>query len=278
MKLSVNNGAGATPASPSSDTSGVDMARISAILQADPIWCAYALADLQPDFLPYCYWSVAEGAASDGLVLLFTLLDPPPVISVGSADAVASALARMPLPEQIYLNVREEHLPLVEAYYDVPDGLIPMLRMGLTHPSPLPFEPHPQLVRLTRADADRLSALYAHGGPFTPDAFDPYQIDNGVFFGIESAEGELWAAGGTHIVDAERGIATIGNMYVHPAHRGQGLGSAVLQALLAEFAARGWETVVLNVDQRNVRAQRLYERHGFSVHCPFIEGIGHKRA
>jgi ribosomal protein S18 acetylase RimI-like enzyme len=30
---------------------------------------------------------------------------------------------------------------------------------------------------------------------------------------------------------------------------------------------------VLNVDHRNTGARRLYEQHGFTVHCPYIEGI-----
>jgi ribosomal protein S18 acetylase RimI-like enzyme len=286
--------AASAPSPPGVDPRGapVDLARVSALLQADPVWCAYALADLQPAFLPHCRWYLADdtgmnGSAqahpsedafeNDGLLLLFTLLQPPILITMGSVDAVASALARAHLPDHVYLNVRVEHLPLVEVYYDVPNGPLHMRRMKLERTPSSPFTPHPQLVRLTRADVERMHALYAHGGPFTPDAFDFYQIENGVFFGIEDRGGDLLAAGGTHIVDPQQGIAAIGNMYTHPARRGCGLGGAILQALLAEFAARSWGTVVLNVDQRNMRAQRLYERHGFQVHCPFIEGIGRKR-
>ncbi len=45
---------------------------------------------------------------------------------------------------------------------------------------------------------------------------------------------------------------------------GQGTGSALLEALLAEAARRGCAEVFLEVRTDNTRAQRLYRRYGFS--------------
>jgi ribosomal-protein-alanine N-acetyltransferase len=45
---------------------------------------------------------------------------------------------------------------------------------------------------------------------------------------------------------------------------GQGIGSALLEALLAEAARRGCTEVFLEVRTDNVRAQRLYRRHDFT--------------
>lgn len=45
---------------------------------------------------------------------------------------------------------------------------------------------------------------------------------------------------------------------------GQGIGSALLDALLAEAARRGCTEVFLEVRTDNVRAQRLYRRHQFA--------------
>ena len=255
---------------------------IRSILNRDPAWCAYALADLQPAFQPHCHWSLA---GDEGLAVLFTLLDPPALVTVGSAEAVRTALDGLDLPESIYLNVREEHLPIVQERYTLPDGPIAMLRMAWTAPPAAPVAAHARPVRLTPADAERMRTLYRHGGPFTPDAFDPYQIDNGVFFGIERGkeggtggeESALLAVGGTHIVDWEHGVAAIGNMYTHPKKRGHGYASAILHALWTEFAARQIHTAILNVDQRNGAAQRLYQRMGFAVHCPYIEGVAKRR-
>ncbi len=44
---------------------------------------------------------------------------------------------------------------------------------------------------------------------------------------------------------------------------GQGIGAALLEALLAEAARRGCTEVFLEVRTDNDRAQRLYRRHGF---------------
>jgi [ribosomal protein S18]-alanine N-acetyltransferase len=45
---------------------------------------------------------------------------------------------------------------------------------------------------------------------------------------------------------------------------GNGIGSALLEALLAEAARRGCTEVFLEVRADNTRAQRLYRRHGFT--------------
>jgi ribosomal-protein-alanine N-acetyltransferase len=60
------------------------------------------------------------------------------------------------------------------------------------------------------------------------------------------------------------GPADVLTMAVAPSRWGQGIGSALLEALLAEAAARGCAEVFLEVRVDNPRAQRLYRRHGFA--------------
>jgi [ribosomal protein S18]-alanine N-acetyltransferase len=60
------------------------------------------------------------------------------------------------------------------------------------------------------------------------------------------------------------GQADVLTMAVATSHWGQGIGSALLEALLAEAAARGCAEVFLEVRVDNPRAQRLYRRHGFA--------------
>lgn len=55
------------------------------------------------------------------------------------------------------------------------------------------------------------------------------------------------------------------NVATHPACRRQGLGDALLTALLAEARLRGLATVSLEVRESNCAAISLYEKHGFSV-------------
>jgi len=61
------------------------------------------------------------------------------------------------------------------------------------------------------------------------------------------------------------GQADVLTMAVASSHWGQGIGSALLEALLAEAAARGCAEVFLEVRVDNPRAQRLYRRHGFAA-------------
>lgn len=260
----------------------MDTANIERILRKDPVWSGYALADLSPTFAPHCNWTVAsidsasiDGTQAEGLVLFFDLLDPTAIVTVGDVAAVERAFEEALLPEKIYLNVREHHFPVVQRHYGFPNGTIGYKRMHLPlSQDSTAWQDDEQTVRLTPEDESRMRALYANGGPFTPDAFDTYQVENGIFFGIEDDAGALLAAGGTHIVAHEQRVAAIGNMYTHPDARGQGLAGQVLRSIVKTLRADGIELIILNVAQANAKAQRIYERHGFVVHCPYIEGVG----
>ncbi len=267
------------------EESGELRERIRAILHRDSVWAAYALADLQPAFDPYCRWQLADSPEGPGLTLLYTGLSIPTLVTVGAPAAVAQALTATPLPDQVYLTVREEHEPIVATHYDLDQDRRPMWRMvwdGSEGPAPSRKE-RARVQRLGPADAQALQRLYAQGGPFAPDAFDPYQLDNGLFYGVwdgEARDGskELAAAGGTHIVNRAEQVAAIGNVYTRPDRRRQGLARAITQALLAGLQAANIRLVVLNVDQRNQPARTLYEALGFRVHCPYVEGVAVRHA
>jgi len=53
------------------------------------------------------------------------------------------------------------------------------------------------------------------------------------------------------------------DLVVEPAHRGQGVGRALLDAALQALAAKGAPRVVLSTAERNEPAQRLFARAGF---------------
>jgi predicted GNAT family N-acyltransferase len=69
--------------------------------------------------------------------------------------------------------------------------------------------------------------------------------------------------------------ARIGRMAVAREWRGQGVGSAILQALLQEARSAGCAAVSLHAQ---VHALPFYQRHGFAAHGPeFLEaGIPHR--
>lgn len=255
----------------------VNIETLHAILSQDRIWAAYALADLQPAFAPYCQWTTGQSDAGDGLILLFTALDPPILLTVGPAAAVAAALAQAQLPDRVFISAQEAHYPPLATFYDFADRIQHMWRMVPVGPRPPVAPPLAGLVRLTLADGERLRVLYDHGGEFAPDYFDPYQLRDGVYFGVAGDAGELLAAAGTHILDRQSGVAAIGNIYTRPDQRGQGYASAIFQAITAKLIDDNYSNIFLNVNQRNTTARQLYQRHGFEVYCPFLEGEGVKR-
>ena len=53
------------------------------------------------------------------------------------------------------------------------------------------------------------------------------------------------------------------DIVVDQAHRGRGIGQALLEATLAELKTRGAPQVVLSTAERNESAQRLFARAGF---------------
>lgn len=60
--------------------------------------------------------------------------------------------------------------------------------------------------------------------------------------------------------------AHINNLAVWPELRERGLGTRLLQAIIAEAGRLGAELIMLEVRQSNEPARRLYERSGFSQH------------
>jgi hypothetical protein len=157
--------------------------KVRAILSHDPVWSAYAIADLRPDMARFCRWLVAPDAS--GLALIYSGLEPPILLTIGSVAGIAAALNDAELPERVFLSVRPEHLPVIWRHYPQVDG-DEMLRTALPPERHVPAKSH-CVVPLSRADGHRLQTLYRHGGDFASDGFASNQLDDGYFIGIEDA-------------------------------------------------------------------------------------------
>ena len=253
---------------------------ILACLRTDRLYAAYAIGDLEPWFFRQCRWWLAETDGRWALILLFSGLQPPALFCLGEPDGVAATLDQAPLPECVYFTARPEHWPQIEARYRL-QFAHPMLRMVLDAES---FRPaclcvyarrqaaHGAVFRLRTSDLDGLQTLYGHGKPGDADGFAPFQVEQGIFYGL-AVDGELVSVAGTHLVAPSYGLAALGNVFTHPAHRGRGYATTCTSAVTAALLAQGLD-VVLNVAQANEPAVRLYKKLGYRVHCRFLEGVG----
>jgi ribosomal-protein-alanine N-acetyltransferase len=106
--------------------------------------------------------------------------------------------------------------------------------------------------------------LFAEDGPWNARGFHAELDAGGHYLAAVTDEGELAGYAGLAIAGTpgewETSVHTIG---VHPDYQGQGIGTALLRALLRradELSA----PVFLEVRTDNDSAIKLYERHGFS--------------
>ena len=66
----------------------------------------------------------------------------------------------------------------------------------------------------------------------------------------------------------EGSVALLDELYVVPAERGRGIGTALLKAAEEECRLRGSELLEINVDGEDTHARHFYERHGYTNREP----------
>lgn len=243
-----------------------DKSQILAYLEADRAYAAYAIGDLEPGLYEQCSWLGAErDGVLESLALCYHGMTPPAFFLMGTTHGLRVALAEQFWPHRVYFTCLQEHLPVTQEFFAW-DRVVFMWRMVL---DPSRFQASKSdCVRLGPANVDQLLRLYSLGGA---DAFSTYQLQQGVFYGVR-VRGSLVAAAGTHLVSPTYGVAAVGNVFTHPECRGRGYGAATTAAVVHDLLQYGIGDIVLNVDQSNAAAIRLYERIGFERYCPFLEG------
>ncbi len=165
--------------------------RIRAILESDLGWSAYALADLEPGEQEHCTWLVGDRS----VVLIYRGLDPPVLFAQGQDDECDALLAEVPAGRYVFTlrpSLRQRWDRRLRVSHETE-----MWRMILAAPS-VPASAGTGCIRLGPDDVQALEALFdAH--PDRPDAFNPRQLETGVFAGVRGPSG-LAAVAGTHIV------------------------------------------------------------------------------
>lgn len=243
--------------------------KIREILNVDSIWSAYALADLDPQHAAFCQWH----HSAEGVILAYIGLTPPVLFAAGETKDVVALSTQVP-PGAYQYTLLPEHRFSLEPMLTVQSEL-QMWRMTYAGDSPevnldLDFR------RLSEDDLDSMNTLFA-GHADRPDAFHPRQLEEGPFYGAYH-EKELVTVAGVHVLSESASVAALGNVFTHPAHRGQGFGHMVSALVTRELRRLGIQTIVLNVAKNNSAAVQMYQGLGFQTHCGYYEGRGELHA
>jgi GNAT superfamily N-acetyltransferase len=96
--------------------------------------------------------------------------------------------------------------------------------------------------------------------PEQADDVDDYRPPGGCFL-LVYRDGAVAGCGALRSIDAETG--ELKRMWIHPDARGAGLGSRLLDELVARSHALGHRRLVLDTNGVLVEALALYAKHGF---------------
>ncbi len=101
-------------------------------------------------------------------------------------------------------------------------------------------------------------------------------LGSGAYLGLHRGS-DLVAVAGLHVYSPSFRAAALGNIAVHPMHRGQGLGRAITRALCARLRAQGLRHIGLNVRADNAAAVAMYRGLGFELVTDYLEARATKR-
>lgn len=237
-----------------------DAQTIRARLEQERAYAAYALGQLSPRLFPLVTCWQARGRGGEGFVLFSRGGLGDAVFMSGNAEALAAILSLHPGPRVNFATFRPEHLPVVERVFTLGQHPL-MLRMTVNREEFAPVEmlPGVRVRRLIGPDSRQVNHLYNTEGQ--PTYYSGSHIEQGLYHGVFEY-GQLVAVAGTHVISPQEGIAVVGNVFTHPAHRGRGFGTLVTSATTAALLAR-CRDITLTVDLTNTPAVRAYRRLGY---------------
>lgn len=234
-----------------------DPSVLAELLGRDPETHLYGLADLVEPFWSNSTWHIdgegAVGLISDGSgwVTGYAMSQSAPELTLALLAEVESQLppgtwVTGPLTMSASLQHQRSLRSIGPHWRMILDDIDEIPQPGIAQP-------------LDGSNLAEIKELLAsdHEGAF----FLESMLDQNTFFGVFDDK-RLIAMAGTHVADRRSGVAAIGSVLTHPAHRGQGLGREVMSAVCAHLYGK-FETIGLNVSAENGPAVALYEKLGF---------------
>ncbi len=249
----------------------IPAARLREFFSRDRLLSAYALADLDAaDIERARWWSASRGDAIVAAALVVEALPFRPCFATGETEALL-AIFREGLHEpRLVVSTPPAGRVAVEAVYRF-ERIDRMHRMAVDSGSFQPRVTH----RVTRLGPDELEDVIDLYGYASRSYFTPERLARELYFGIYSGT-SLVSAAGTHVRSQRSGLAAVGNVLTRVGYRDRGMATSVTSTVtVAAFEQH--PDVVLNVRQDNSPAIAVYQRLGYHVHAPFVEGPAVRR-
>jgi len=249
----------------------VPAARIRGFLQRDRLLAAYALADLDATDVERARWWIATRA--DEIVaaaLVVEALPFRPCFATGETEALVRIFREGLREPRLVISTPPPGRVAIDVAYRF-ERLDRMHRMAVDVSIFKPRVTH-TVTRLRAEHVEDVVDLYGHASRsyFTPD-----RLEREIYFGIYVGS-LLAAAAGTHVRSRRSSIAAVGNVLTRVTYRDRGMATSVTSAV-TEAAFEEHTDVVLNVRQNNSPAIAVYDRLGYRVHAPFLEGPAVRR-
>ncbi|HEU5288967.1 MAG TPA: GNAT family N-acetyltransferase [Candidatus Limnocylindria bacterium] len=246
--------------------------RLRAFLERDRLLAAYALADLDAtDFERARWWLARRGDEPVAAALVVEALAFRPCFAIGETEALAAVYREGIRESRLVISTPPAGRLAAEAAYRF-ERVDRMHRMAVDVQAFNPRVTH-RVARLGPEHLEDIIDLYGHASRtyFTPD-----RLRREIYFGIYVGDA-LVSAAGTHVRSVRAGLAAVGNVLTKLGHRDRGMATSVTSAV-TQAALEDHRDVVLNVRQDNAPAIAVYERLGYHVHAPFIEGPAVRRS
>jgi ribosomal protein S18 acetylase RimI-like enzyme len=238
---------------------------IKRLLESDRVWCAYALADLDPTEAERCTWITDK----ESVILIYKGLDPAVLFVHGEPDQLRHLFGQVPPGNYLYMLKKPCRLMLDRELEPTFEQRMWRMKLDQTN---FPSVSTHGVERLGPEDLPAILRLYGNF-PDRPDAFHERQLANGPFFGIRENK-EIVSIAGVHILSRWGSVAAIGNVFTRPDRRGRGLATRASAAVVQAALEQGIRTIVLNVAMDNEAAIHCYRNLGFDPYCSYYEGSG----
>lgn len=247
-------------------------ARVREFFARDRLLSAYALADLDSnDIEPARWWIARHGDEVVAAALVVEALPFRPCFALGDADALGLIFRDGIREPRLVVAVPPRGRPAVESAYRF-ERVDRMHRMAVDLETFRPRVTH-TVTRLGPQHLEDVVALYGHA---SRTYFTRSRLEREIYYGIYAGE-DLVSAAGTHVRSEESGVAAVGNVLTRLGYRDRGMATSVTSAVTQD-ALEQHRDVVLNVRQDNTPAIAVYERLGYHVHAPFVEGPAVRRS